>query len=125
MLQPKALTQVRNLSLSLPEATVRIRDDSRQFSEVRGRWFCIVSASKRPDDPHGALMIVAVDPGEREMLIATGHPFFDGGLNPNRIGVYLDDETDWEEIRELLIDSFRIIAPKHLSAQLPDPTPPG
>ena len=65
-------------------------------------------------------MIVAVDPDERQVLIESGHPFFGGGLNANRIGVYLDGATDWEEIFELVVDSYRIIAPKYLSARLPD-----
>jgi hypothetical protein len=30
----------------------------------------------------------------------------------------LDDETDWTEIRELVTDSYRILAPKRLSALL-------
>jgi hypothetical protein len=54
------------------------------------------------------------------MLLATGHPFFAGHLNANRIGVMIDEQTDWTEIRELITDSFRIIAPKQLSAHLPD-----
>ena len=65
-------------------------------------------------------MIVAVDPLEREMLLATGHQFFAGHLNANRIGVTIDEQTDWTEVRELIADSYRIIAPKRPSADLPD-----
>jgi predicted DNA-binding protein (MmcQ/YjbR family) len=32
--------------------------------------------------------------------------------------VLLTDDTDWEQIRELVTDSYRIIAPKKLSALL-------
>ena len=30
----------------------------------------------------------------------------------------MTDETDWEEIRELVTDSYRILAPKKLTAPL-------
>jgi hypothetical protein len=32
--------------------------------------------------------------------------------------VALTDDTDWEEIRELVIESYRMLAPKKLSALL-------
>jgi hypothetical protein len=32
--------------------------------------------------------------------------------------VLLTDDTDWEEIRELVTDSYRRLAPKKLSARL-------
>lgn len=65
-------------------------------------------------------MILAVDPDEREMLLATGHPFVAGHLNANRIALVIDEQTDWTEVRELITESFRIIAPKRLSARIPD-----
>ena len=34
------------------------------------------------------------------------------------IGVLLTDDTDWEEIRELVTESYRILAPKKLTALL-------
>src|SRR4051812_38107936 len=80
MVRRDVAARVRALSLALPEATVRRHHDRRQFSEVRDRWFCILN-----DDGASAAMIVAVDPLEREMLLATGHPFFAGHLNANRI----------------------------------------
>jgi hypothetical protein len=32
--------------------------------------------------------------------------------------VLLTDDTDWEEIRELMTESYRILAPKKLAALL-------
>jgi hypothetical protein len=32
--------------------------------------------------------------------------------------VLLTDDTDWEEIRELVTESYRILAPKKLTARL-------
>lgn len=36
----------------------------------------------------------------------------------DRIGVLLLDETDWEEIRGLVSESYRVLAPKKLTALL-------
>jgi hypothetical protein len=33
-------------------------------------------------------------------------------------GVLLTGDTDWEEIRELVTDSYRVLAPKKLTALL-------
>ena len=37
---------------------------------------------------------------------------------PDRIVVKLTNETDWQEIRELVTQSYRILAPKKLTALL-------
>ena len=66
-----------------------------------------------------SLLVVRVDPGEREGLLSSGHPFFlPRRAAADRIGVWLTDETDWKEIEELVIESYRILAPKKLTALL-------
>ena len=47
-----------------------------------------------------------------------GHPFFASRAGRDRIVVVLTDDTDWEEIRELVTESYRILAPKKLTALL-------
>jgi len=37
------------------------------------------------------------------------------------IGIYLDQSPDWGEVRELLTDGYRLIAPKRLLATLTTP----
>ncbi|MBW3591729.1 MAG: MmcQ/YjbR family DNA-binding protein [Actinobacteria bacterium] len=37
------------------------------------------------------------------------------------IGARLEAIADWDEVAELITDSYRLIAPKRLAAQLPDP----
>jgi hypothetical protein len=51
---------------------------------------------------------------ERDALVASGHPFFAPRNTPNRVGIALGDDTDWEEIQELVTESYRILAPKKL-----------
>ncbi len=56
--------------------------------------------------------------GSREALLPIGQPFFASRAGRDRIVVVLTDETAWEEIRELMTESYRILAPKKLTALL-------
>jgi hypothetical protein len=64
------------------------------------------------------LLVLRAGPDEREALLSTGHPFFASRAGRDRIGGLLTDDTDWEEIRELVTESYRILAPKKLTALL-------
>jgi hypothetical protein len=64
------------------------------------------------------LLVLRAGQEEREALLAVGHPFFAPRADRNRIVVVLTDNTDWEEIRELVTESYRILAPKKLAALL-------
>jgi hypothetical protein len=57
-------------------------------------------------------------PDEREVLLSIGHPFFAPRAGRDRIGVLLTDDTEWEEVRELVTESYRVLAPKKLTALL-------
>jgi YjbR len=50
-----------------------------------------------------------------------GEPYFRAGWGNNVVGLLLDDDTDWDEIGELLTDSYCIQAPTSLAAQMPRP----
>ena len=63
------------------------------------------------------LLVLRAGPDERKVLLSIGHPFFASRAGRDRIAVLLTDDTDWEEIRELVTDSYRILAPKKLSAR--------
>ena len=56
---------------------------------------------------------------EHDALLAMGHPFFPG-WGAGLIGMVLreDNTTDWEEVKELLTESYRLLAPKKLVALL-------
>jgi len=64
---------------------------------------------------------------ERSVLVASGHPFFFLGWGRNAVGMVLDDGTDWEEVRELVTESYCLLAPKKLVALVdrPDSTSEG
>jgi hypothetical protein len=58
------------------------------------------------------------DPDERQALLSIGHPYFPTRAGRDRVGVLLTNDTDWEEIRELVTESYRVLAPKKLTARL-------
>ena len=75
-------------------------------------------ASEGPTGQPVPRLVLRVDPDEREALVSMGYPFFALRAGRDRIGVLLTDDTDWEEIRELVTESYRILAPKKLTALL-------
>ena len=64
------------------------------------------------------LLVLRAGPDEREALLSAGRPFYASRAGRDRIVVVLTDDTDWEEIRELVTESYRILAPKKLTALL-------
>ncbi len=61
------------------------------------------------------------EPDEVAAFEHLGHPYFRAGYGGNVIGMVLDDDTDWSEVAELLVDSYCLQAPTHLSAQVERP----
>lgn len=62
--------------------------------------------------------------GELDEVIAfenLGAPYFRSGWGANVIGMLLDEATDWEELGEMLVDSYCLQAPEHLAAQVQRP----
>ena len=124
-LPAEILEQVNALCMALPEVTVRVDDSmvttrSGAYSfDIRRRSFCLLVAVESATGKSTPLLVLRADPDEREALLSIGHPFFPPRRTPrDRLGVWLTDDTDWEVIRELLTESYRVIAPKKLSALL-------
>ncbi len=118
------LERIRTLCLALPEVTVRVdysrtraRSTAHSF-DIRRRSFCLLVAREDSAGKPVPLLVLRADPDERQALLSSGHPFFASRAGRDRIVVVLTDYTDWEEIRELVTDSYRVLAPKKLTAPL-------
>ncbi len=116
--------RIRRLCLALPEVTVRVdeprttaRSTAHSF-DVRRRSFCLLVATKDPMGKPVPLLVLRAHPHDRDALVSIGHPYFASRAGRDRIRVLLTDETDWEEIRELVTESYRTLAPKKLCALL-------
>jgi hypothetical protein len=116
--------RIRAICLALPEVTVRVdeslttaRSTAHSF-DIRRRSFCLLVARADPAGQPVPLLVLRANPDEREALLSIGPPFFASRAHRDRIVVVLTDDTDWVEIRELVIESYRILAPKKLIALL-------
>jgi hypothetical protein len=118
------LERVGALCSALPEVTVRVdysRTSSRstaQSFDIRRRSFCLLVAVEGSTGRSVPMLILRADPAERQALLSMGHPYFAPRAGGDRIGLRLTESTDWEEVRELVIDSYRLLAPKKLVARL-------
>lgn len=59
-----------------------------------------------------------------DMLRHAGHPFYELGWGRNAMGMILDADTDWDEVRELVTESYCVLAPKKLVALVDRPALP-
>jgi hypothetical protein len=112
------LPRLRELCLALPEATERLSHGEPTWF-VRGKKVFTMYASHHHDDRVG--FWCPAPPGDQEALVADEperffRPPYVGGLG--WLGVYLDVPVDWEEIREIVTDAYRCVAPKKLVAEL-------
>ncbi len=106
---------IRDIALGFPEAQEKETWGHPTF-RVRDKIF----VGYGTDDDGNATLTMKAAPGEQESLLAEGHPFFLPRYVGSRgwIGVHLDDETDWRMVGELVVDSYREIAPKSLSVSI-------
>ena len=47
-------------------------------------------------------------------LVNAGRPFYKPPWSPTIVGMELSDSTDWEEVAELVTESYRVCAPQKL-----------
>lgn len=112
--------RMRELCLELPDAYeerawvgIRWRVRKRTFAHVLGVEM----------DSMGAKVVLAFRSAgeELEMLRHAGHPFSMLGWGRDAVGMVLDDDTDWGEVRELVTESFCVMAPQKLVALVTRP----
>ncbi|WP_110241068.1 MmcQ/YjbR family DNA-binding protein [Nocardioides gilvus] len=61
------------------------------------------------------------EPDEVAAFRHLGDPYFCTGWSSDGIGLVVDGQTDWEEVAELLTDSYCVQAPQQLADQVPRP----
>jgi len=61
------------------------------------------------------------EPDEVVAFEHMGAPYFRANWGGNVVGLLVDDATDWEEVAELLTDSYCLQAPTALAEQVPRP----
>jgi predicted DNA-binding protein (MmcQ/YjbR family) len=109
------LQAIRDIALAFPEAVERETWGHPTF-RVRDKIF----VSHGVDDDGCDVVTMKAAPGEQEALLAEGDPFFAPPYVGSRgwIGVRVDAGTDWRMVAELVVDSYREIAPRFLAASI-------
>ena len=107
------VAHVRAICDELPEALVSADRWAHKWTVSR-RVFAYLFAIDNPQGDQVTMLVCRAEPQERVALVQSGHPYFAPNSGTDRIGVVLDDATDWTEIAELVAESYRLNAPKRL-----------
>lgn len=110
-----ALESLREVCLALPEVTERLSHGEPTWF-VRGRKTFVMYADQHHDDRLG--FWCAAPPGvQEEMTGAEPDRFFRPPYVGHRgwLGVYLDVPVDWDEVRAVVREAYRVVAPKSLA----------
>ena len=113
--------RLRRLCLELPDAYEEQAWVGTRWM-VRKRTFAHVLGVEVDDAAPMVVLSFRSTGQELEVLRHADHPFFFLGWGRDAIGMVLDDETDWDEVRELVTESFCVLAPKKLIALVDRPT---
>lgn len=113
------LGRVRALALAFPDAAEKISHGQPAFFTTK--VFAYYGGSVKVDGVyrrHEQSLLVLIDPGEREALLAEDRCFVPAYLGASGwIGIDLAGDTDWAEVDELLDASYRRTAgPRRVAA---------
>jgi len=115
----KALEEIRRIAFALPEVTERISHGAPCFFIRDKKTLCYFHNDHHGDErlciwapaPLGVQAEIVAQEPERFFV-----PPYVGGRG--WIGVILNVDPDWEEVAGILEDSYRMVAPKKLIAEL-------
>lgn len=117
---PSPLARVRKLCLALPEAH-EVEAWGEPTFRVRNKMFAMHADANNHHGAGRAAVWCKAAPGNQSLMVeaAPKRFFVPPYVGPSGwIGVWLDARTDWKELAALLRDSYRLVAPKRLAAQL-------
>ena len=115
---PRALTRLRKLCLVLPEAH-EVEAWGEPTFRVKNKLFAMYANAGNHHGTGGHAVWLKAPPGNQALMVRTAPKrfFVPPYVGPSGwIGVRLDEDTDWDELRELLRDAWAMTAPKRLVA---------
>ena len=116
MRKADAYRRVGKICLALPQAVNKpFGGHTTPCYRVGEKIFCGTRQAKRPG------LNLKAAPGVQQALVASDpERFFVPPYSGPKgwVGVWLDVDQDWDEIAELIEESYRLIAPRKLVAQL-------
>ncbi|HEX2284371.1 MAG TPA: MmcQ/YjbR family DNA-binding protein [Mycobacterium sp.] len=118
------LADVRKIALSFPEAFEKISWGRPVFCAPK--IFVMYGGNAKGDEPgeyvpYPYSVLVKVDESDRKALAQDSRFFYPAYMGPSGwLGLDLTakKKVDWDEVRELIDASFRIVAPRKLVKEL-------
>ncbi|MGA9870113.1 MAG: MmcQ/YjbR family DNA-binding protein [Rhodococcus sp. (in: high G+C Gram-positive bacteria)] len=117
------LSLIRHVCTSLPEVVEEAAWTGTRW-QIRSRTFAhvLVVEPERPEafaragriDSTSTVLTFRSEAPEYDVLVRLGHPFFRAPWGEDTVGLIVADLHDSDEIRELLTDSYCILAPQKL-----------
>ncbi|HZN15542.1 MAG TPA: MmcQ/YjbR family DNA-binding protein [Acidimicrobiales bacterium] len=116
---PTIEAAVRAICMGLPEVHEQQAWVGRRWM-IRKRTFAHVFAVDADGGIRTGIQFRLPEP-EFGILVQSGHPFFRAGWGSNVMQMVLSEATDFAELEELLTESYCVMAPKKLAAQVGPP----
>jgi hypothetical protein len=123
----ETVDRLRSLCLALPDAYeeqawvgTRWRIRKRTFAHVLAldsEWPAAYARAVRATGPV-TVVTFRSSGAELDALTNAGHPYYRPDWAPNIVGMIIEPDADWSEIAELLAESYCVMAPKKLAAQV-------
>ena len=128
---PEIVAELRSVCLGLPEAYeeqawvgARWRIRKRTFAHVLvvdSGWPPAYARAAGTNGPTTVMTFRSSGP-DLDALRTAGDPFFAPVWRADEVGMVLDAGVDWEEVAELLTESYCLLAPKKLGGLVGRPT---
>ncbi|MGZ4532383.1 MAG: MmcQ/YjbR family DNA-binding protein [Mycobacteriaceae bacterium] len=121
------IARVASTALALPDAYeedawtgVRWRVRNKTFAHVLVAQEGYTSAYRDITGVTEPTTVLTFRLSGDELLALThgGPPFYRPPWSPTVVGMVLDDDTDWDEVAELVTESYRFCAPQKLRRRL-------
>ena len=116
------VARIASTALALPDAYEEHAWVGTRW-RVRTRTFAHVLGVDDPVDGAHVVMTFRAAGEELEALRHAGPPFHILGWGRDAMGLTLDDATDWDEVAELVVESYCVLAPRKLVALVDRPHP--
>ena len=112
----RPLPRLRRLCLALPEAH-EVEAWGEPTFRVRNKLFAMYAAAGNHHGDGRPAVWCKAAPGNQDLMVraAPARFFLPPYVGPSGwVGVWLDRAVDWDEVAQLLADSYRLVAPKRL-----------
>lgn len=113
------VARLRSVCLGLPESVEKQAWAGTQW-RIRDRMYAHVLTVDFADGPVTVMTFRSSGP-ELDALRGAGHPFFRPAWGANLVGMVVDAGVHWDDVAELVIESYCVLAPRKLVRQIERP----